>query len=191
MTDHAKELRRHAYKIGRPSGDVPAVMHAAAAHIEKLERRLHGLEWDVTHWRANHAAEVNRARVLKERPDMPLERVEAYKQIGELLARVAELEAERAEREKQGPVTTVENRYNADGKSCHITDDLPAGMKLYAAPPVTAPVRLTDEDFARIYDEAGFDPNEMREAAEHMFDAIQSAVLRANGFDIQPARGEG
>ena len=51
--------------------------------------------------------------------------------------RIAELEAERAEREKQKPVTTVENRYNADGKSCHITDDLPAGMKLYAAPPVT------------------------------------------------------
>ena len=32
------------------------------------------------------------------------------------------------------PVTTVEDRYNADGKSCHITDDLPAGMKLYARP---------------------------------------------------------
>ena len=94
MNGHAHELRRHAYKIGRPAGDTPAVMHAAAAHIEKLERRLHGLKWDVTHWRANHAAEVHRARVLKERPDMPLERVEAYKQIGELLARVAELEAE-------------------------------------------------------------------------------------------------
>ena len=39
--------------------------------------------------------------------------------------------------EPHEPVTTVENRYNADGKSCHITDDLPAGMKLYAAPPVT------------------------------------------------------
>jgi len=105
MTDHAHELRRHARKIGRPSGDIPAVMHAAAEHIEKLERRLHGLEWDVTHWRANHAAEVHRARVLKERPDMPLERVEAYKQIGELLARVAELEAERAQAE--GYVTAL------------------------------------------------------------------------------------
>ena len=101
MSDHAKELRRNARKLdGVPCiGDARAVMQAAAAHIEKIERRLHGLEWDVTHWRANHAAEVLRARVLKERPDMPLERVEAYKQIGELLARVAELEAERAERE--------------------------------------------------------------------------------------------
>ena len=106
MTDHANELRRYAKKLDgvHCTGDVTAVMHAAAAHIENLERRLHGLECDLTHWRANHAAEVRRARVLKERPDMPLERVEAYKQIGELLARVAELEAERAEREKQEPV---------------------------------------------------------------------------------------
>ena len=38
------------------------------------------------------------------------------------------------------PVTTVEDRYNADGKSCHITDDLPAGMKLYARPIHAEPV---------------------------------------------------
>ena len=51
---------------------------------------------------------------------------------------------------------------------------------------VAAPVRLTDEDFARLYDEAEFDLDlhEMREAAEHMFNAIQSAVLRANGFKV-------
>ena len=57
---------------------------------------------------------------------------------------------------------------------------------LYAAPPVTAPVRLTDTDFNRLYDEAEFDLDlhEMREAAEHMFNAIQSAVLRANGFKV-------
>lgn len=40
MTDHAKKLRRNAEKVGRPAGDVPAVMHQAAAHIEDLERRL-------------------------------------------------------------------------------------------------------------------------------------------------------
>ena len=38
------------------------------------------------------------------------------------------------------PVTTVEDRYNADGKSCHITDYLPAGMKLYARPVHAEPV---------------------------------------------------
>ena len=40
MSNHAKELRRNADKVGRPSGDIPAVMHQAAAHIEDLERRL-------------------------------------------------------------------------------------------------------------------------------------------------------
>lgn len=38
------------------------------------------------------------------------------------------------------PVTTVDDRHNADGKSCHITDDLPAGMKLYARPIHAEPV---------------------------------------------------
>lgn len=44
MTDHAHELRRHARKIGRPSGDTPTVMSQAAAHIEDLERRLREAE---------------------------------------------------------------------------------------------------------------------------------------------------
>ena len=39
---------------------------------------------EIAHWKNNHATEVRRARVLKERTDMPLERVRAYEQIGEL-----------------------------------------------------------------------------------------------------------
>ena len=46
MTDYANELRRHADKIGRPAGDTPAVMHAAAANIEDLELRLREAEKD-------------------------------------------------------------------------------------------------------------------------------------------------
>lgn len=38
------------------------------------------------HWKANHDAQVSRARVLIERVDMPLERVSAYRMIGELQA---------------------------------------------------------------------------------------------------------
>lgn len=33
---------------------------------------------EAAHWKNNHATEVRRARVLKERTDMPLERVQAY-----------------------------------------------------------------------------------------------------------------
>lgn len=117
--------------------------------------------------------------------------LELVRRLREAEARVAELEAERAERERQEPIATVGWDRNFMGVVWHGKDMPEKGVEtlLYAAPPVTAPVRLTDEDFARLYDEAGFDPNEMREAAEHMFNAIQSAVLRANGFDIQTAEG--
>lgn len=100
MTDHANELRRHARKIGRPAGDTPAVMHAAAAHIEELERRLR---------EAEH--------------------------------RVAELEAERTEREKQEPVGYIifpKHRKAPDVRWADNTKIM-EGAAIYAAPPVTAP----------------------------------------------------
>ena len=55
MNGHAHELRRHAGKIGRPAGDTPAVMHAAAAHIEDLERRLREAEARVAELEAERA----------------------------------------------------------------------------------------------------------------------------------------
>ena len=57
MTDHAHELRRHAKKIGHPAGDIPAVMHSAAAHIEDLSRRLCEAEKDAARleWVMNKA----------------------------------------------------------------------------------------------------------------------------------------
>ena len=44
MTDHANELRRYSRKIGRPAGDVPSVMLAAAEEIERLAARLEAAE---------------------------------------------------------------------------------------------------------------------------------------------------
>lgn len=38
---------------------------------------------EAAHWKNNHETEVRRARALKERTDMPLERVEAYEKWGE------------------------------------------------------------------------------------------------------------
>ena len=57
MTDHANELRRHAKKLdGVPwIGDARAVMHAAAAHIEDLERRLRDAEARVAEMEAERA----------------------------------------------------------------------------------------------------------------------------------------
>ena len=90
--EHDAMGRRHADKIGRPAGDVPAVMHQAAAHIEALERKLAEIKRRtyvaVT---CNHVGRMERAE-----------------------ARVAELEAERAERaerEKQKPVAAQAEGY--------------------------------------------------------------------------------
>ena len=44
MTDHANERRRYSRKIGRPAGDVPSVMLAAADEIERLAARLEAAE---------------------------------------------------------------------------------------------------------------------------------------------------
>ena len=122
----------------------------------------------------------------------------AYSKVEELTQRVAELEAERAEREKQKPVAWVHAPKKKPALKTLSFSAEPTRLQkavgfvsspLYTAPPITSPVRLTNQDFDRMYNEAGFEPNEMREAAEHMFDAIQSAVLRANGFTSDhPAR---
>ena len=106
------------------------------------------------------------------------------KRLQTLSARVAELEAERAELEKQEPVTTVEDRYNADGKSCHITDDLPAGMPLYAAPPVAAPVRPNDSELEMIARSHGTGGWQTLGDMVTFARAIETAVLRANGFKV-------
>ena len=52
---------------------------------------------DRDHWRANHDRRVEAARVLIERPDLPLERVDAYRKYLAALTRAAELEAENRE----------------------------------------------------------------------------------------------
>ncbi len=68
----------------------------------QVEARCQELEAEVKHWKANHACEVERAIVLKERIDMPLERVSAYEQIGKL----------------QSEKTSLETAYNRRVKDC-------------------------------------------------------------------------
>lgn len=67
--------------------------------------------------------------------------------IEELLARVAELEAERLEREKQEPVAWMEWAENAGAWFLAYSENPDVTTKpLYAAPPVTATARLTDSE---------------------------------------------
>ena len=94
MTDHAHELRRHAYKIGRPAGDTPAVMQAAAAHIEHLERELRAAEIRL-HDVATHCATVEAELAEIKRRTCVAVTCNHVARMERAEARVAELEAER------------------------------------------------------------------------------------------------
>lgn len=56
----------------------------AVDSVAELQEEVFELQRELTHWKANHANEVKRARVLIERPDIPLERVKAYELMGKL-----------------------------------------------------------------------------------------------------------
>jgi len=56
---------------------------------------------------------------------------------------------------------------------------------LYARPVPAR--RLTDEIISHLYDQAGFYPNETREAADHFARAIESALF---GGELQSPKGE-
>lgn len=135
--DHANELRRHADKIGRPAGDTPAVMQAAAAHIEHLERDLRAAEIRL-HDVATHCATVEAELAEIKRRTYVAVTCNHVARMERAEARVAELEAERAEREKQDPAA-----YLTADKNMLVFADKCVDMKhlmtpLYADPPVTA-----------------------------------------------------
>lgn len=44
-------------------------------------QRIAELEKEVAHWKNNHANMVDRTRVLIEREDLPIERINAYRQL--------------------------------------------------------------------------------------------------------------
>ena len=71
--DHYNTWRRGANSPAPDPVALGRTIEAAAHTLRELER-------EVTHWKANHATEVRRARILKERADMPMERVAAYGQ---------------------------------------------------------------------------------------------------------------
>lgn len=97
-----KEYKR-AFSYGVPYGDSPTQIKSweegLGKYLETVDpqtvldlvddlslalRDKQKAENEAAHWKANHECEVSRARVLKERPDMPLERVNAYNRMVEL-----------------------------------------------------------------------------------------------------------
>lgn len=51
---------------------------------QEYKLRIAELEKERDHWKANHDSAIARARVLVERPDMPLERVSAFRHMEKL-----------------------------------------------------------------------------------------------------------
>jgi hypothetical protein len=71
--------------------------------LQELTQRVAEPEKERDHWKANHDQQVERARVLVDRPDMPLERVKAYKRHAALLAFVEALAMDHVEARDIGP----------------------------------------------------------------------------------------
>lgn len=72
-----ERLRSKAAKCGYGAYSDP-LMSKAADRIEQLEAEVAAIKAEAAHWKSNHATEVRRARILKERTDMPIDRVAAY-----------------------------------------------------------------------------------------------------------------
>lgn len=73
---------------------ISGMTQCVAAHNKFLERfavavankAVEAPAKERDHWKANHENQVKRARILMERPDMPIERVNAYKHYSEMMA---------------------------------------------------------------------------------------------------------
>ena len=81
MTDHANELRRYSRKIGRPAGDVPSVMLAAADEIERLAARLEAAEKERDALRAKIEAMEKRLRLILEEPENTMSNSKALREM--------------------------------------------------------------------------------------------------------------
>ena len=64
----------------------PVLGNCKPAIIGRLADALQSSEYAAAHWKNNHETEVRRARILKERADMPVARTHAYAQWGKDLA---------------------------------------------------------------------------------------------------------
>lgn len=68
--------------------DLQSMLIDAGVREAGLTNRVAELEKEVRHWRANHDNRVKAARMLIDRPDIPLERVAAYQSYLELQSAV-------------------------------------------------------------------------------------------------------
>lgn len=90
MTSALETIRYHSGMAGEEVADM---VDSLELEVFTLREQVEKLTKERDEWKNNHATEVRRARILKERTDMPVERVQAYEQWGkdqEQLAALAE-----------------------------------------------------------------------------------------------------
>lgn len=46
-----------------------------------LKQRIESLERELHHWKSNHKAMVHRCAMLRDRPDLPVDRIPAYREL--------------------------------------------------------------------------------------------------------------
>ena len=153
-----------------PLHNVDGIM-ARDATIKLQDERIAELEAERDVWRNKYMDKIGQMDVLQEF--------------------ASKLEAERAERERQEPIATVGWDRNFMGVVWHGKDMPEKGVEtlLYAAPPVTAPVRLTDDQVERALRTNGAYESDAAYAMAKdglLTDAraVETAVLRANGFKV-------
>lgn len=78
MPSEIKRLRAELAEEARVNGMGAERELKLKTQVEDLQRSLAAMTADRDHWKSNHETEVRRARILKERPDMPVERIQAY-----------------------------------------------------------------------------------------------------------------
>lgn len=91
---HGDSKSENTQKSERIAKYLIAVNPAKVQHLVAEIERLAPFEKHAETWKANHDNQVVRARILTERPDMPVERVKAYNRMYELENENKRLQAE-------------------------------------------------------------------------------------------------
>lgn len=196
----ASEGRGKWMRVGDDLNDTSYVVNPAGAEYEISASRMAQIDRDLavllndmldSIFDLQNENEALRARdALRDRA----EGLAAFDVVAQLEAAKAERAADkagfeavirelRAEREKQEPVAWYID--GEDGREYNGTpkmSDGRIGTPLYAAPPVAAPVRLTDSDVVDL-----FQAWNTTDGASHadLILSVETAVLRANGFKVE------
>lgn len=109
------------------SSETPSIQRVFEAsrlkRISVLQDELDAARAEAAHWKANHATEVQKNAVLRQRHDLPVDRLPVMREVEKLRTEVAELKARMAEAKRDAErLDSVERllfRHHWDGTIEH------------------------------------------------------------------------